>query len=323
MKALVFNKTGEPDEVLELKDVDKPTPGPNEVSVKILGSPVHPADLMFIRGQYRFKPEFPQTAGLEGAGIVEAAGDNSKTPKGTLVAFSIRKSWAEYVVAPETELIMLPDNFPAEKAVQFCLNPFTAWGLLKESGIQPGGWLLLTAGNSTVSRIIIQLARIRNIHTVAVVRNIRQSETLKTLGADAVLNPEDNNFDDEINNLTDGKGINAALDAVGGDTGSAVIKNIAPYGRVIIYGRLDNNPARFYNSQILFKNLIIKGFGVRGYLQNQTKQQRDEMLNFLTHELAEPFFEMPVEGSYPLKNFKDALAANSKSNRKGKIIFKP
>lgn len=61
---------------------------------------------------------------------------------GKLVSFFERNAWAEYSVAPKESIVILPDNFPIGKAVQFFLNPFTAWGLLEESKVNAGEWLV-------------------------------------------------------------------------------------------------------------------------------------------------------------------------------------
>ena len=327
MKALIFSRTGAPSNVLEYAEIEKPVPGPNDVLVKMLASPIHPADSMFIRGQYRLRPEFHQKAGLEGAGIIEEAGNNVNIRKGTLVAFLYRNAWAEYVVIPkvlsEEGFTILPPDFPPEKASQFFVNPVTAWGLLQEARVNAGDWLLLTAGNSTVSKIAIQLAAIRKINTIAIVRNLRQTDELKTLGANNVLSIDDNNFQDKVSNLTEGKGVNAVLDSVGGKTGTAVLQSLSSNGKMIIYGLLDNNPVQYNNSQIIYKNIIIKGFGIRGYLQAQTKQQWEEMLQTLIHELPKPSFKLPVANAFSLEDFRDAFEANSKPNNTGKIVFKP
>jgi NADPH:quinone reductase-like Zn-dependent oxidoreductase len=278
---------------------------------------------MFIQGRYRYKPEFPQTAGLEGAGIIEAVGENVNQNTGVLAAFFSRKAWAEYIVIPEEEFVVLPGEFPPDKAAQFCLNPFTAWGLMEESQTKAGDWLVLTAGNSAVSKIIIQLAKLRNINTIAVIRDMHQAEELKALGAAETLTIEDDNFTEKVKSLTEGKGINASLEAVGGKTGTVILENMAPFGRIIIYGLLDSNPVQFYNSQIIFNNISIKGFGVRGYLQNQSKQQRENMIHELINEIGKPTFQLPVEQPYRLNQFNEALKQYEYSNKKGKIIFKP
>ncbi len=322
MKALIFNQAGEPGNVLSLADLSKPIPGIKEVLVKVIGSPIHPADTFFIRGTYRFKPEFPQIAGLEGAGIIEDIGSGVNLPLGALVAFDSRKAWADYVTVPEESVIVLPRDFPVEKAAQFYLNPFTAWGLLDESNAKAGGWLLLTAGGSTVSRIVIQLARLKNIRAIAVVRNLQIAEELKTLGAETVLKQDDAELSARINEITGGKGVDAAADAVGGKTGTQILQGMAVNGRVIIYGLLSADPVQFYNPTVIYKNLVIKGFGIRGYLQGQSHEQREEMIRTLTDIIAKPSFQLPVAQSFPLERFKEALEADGQGKRTGKIIFK-
>jgi len=323
MKTLNFNKTGNPTDVLRFIEKEKPVPGDDDVLIKVMGSPIHPADIMFVEGRYRFKPGFPQTAGLEGAGIVEISGRNVPGVAGKLVAFETRGAWAECAIASKESIVILPDNFPKGKAAQFFLNPFTAWGLLEESKISAGKWLLLTAANSTVSRLVIQLAKSREIKIIAVVRDLKQSNELTALGADAVIFAEDEQFSERVNTLTSGTGIHAALDAVGGNLGTKILQNMAENGRIIIYGLLSGSPVQFFNSQVIYKNLEIKGFGIRGFLQTQDKKQKEEMVQTLTKEIAKPSFELPVAGIFALEQFQEALSANAYRNTAGKIIFTP
>ncbi len=321
MKTLSFNKVGDPKEVLELTEKKIPIPADNEILVKVLGSPIHPADYFFINGAYRYKPAFPQTAGLEGAGIIESVGKNVSLSIGKLVAFEARGCWAQYAVIPKEAVIPLPSDFPVDKAVQFFLNPFTAWGLLEASKARSEEWLLLTAANSTVSRLVIQLAKLKKIKIIAIVRDLTQTNELKSLGADWVLNAKDPNFPEEVKEITSG-GVHAALDAVGGETGTRVLQSMAPQGSVIIYGLLSKRPVQYYNADIVFKNLAINGFGIRGFLQKQTKSQRTEMINTLIKEVKKTSFTLPVAQVLPLERFRNALVINEKQGIKGKIIFK-
>lgn len=322
MKVLNFNQTGNPRNVLSLTDVPKPEPGPDEALIKVLASPINPSDILFIKGDYRLKPDLPQTAGLEGAGIIETTGKNVTIPAGTLVTFKTSNAWAEYAVSPKSLVIPLPNDFSVEKAAQFYINSTTAWGLLYESKAKAGEWLLLTAGNSAVSKITIQLAKRQNIKVIGVVRNMKQAEDLKQLGADSVLNQYEDEFLDQIDEITSGEGVQAALDAVGGKTGTKVLQSMAPEGRIIIYGLLSEEPAQFYNSTVIYKNLFIKGFGIRGYLQSLGEEQKGKMISGLIEAMAEHDFQLPVEKAFPLDQFREALAANKQSNREGKIIFR-
>jgi NADPH:quinone reductase-like Zn-dependent oxidoreductase len=323
MKAIAFNKTGIPEEVLHVIGKEKPAPGAGEVLVKVLASPVNPADTFFIQGNYRFQPVFPdEIAGFEGAGIVESAGAGVSIPVGSLVAFFHRRAWAEYAVVPATELTLLPKNFPIEKAAQFSLNPFTAWGLLETAQPVPGEWMLLTGANSAVSQILIQLAKQAGIRMIALVRDLALAPVLCSLGAEEVLDIGDPQLADRIQQLTEGKGFNVAFDAIGGTIGTRIFENIAPFGRFVVYGSVKKEPVQYFNAQIVYKNLTVTGFGVRAYLNRLSKDQRDKMVRNLAEVIGRPSFRLPVAGSYTLDQYKEALAANSASGRPGKVLFK-
>ena len=72
MKAVVFEQFGDPAEVLQVRAVPEPKPGPGQVRVRMLASPIGPADFITVRGEYGHRPQLPATPGVEGVGIVEA-----------------------------------------------------------------------------------------------------------------------------------------------------------------------------------------------------------------------------------------------------------
>ena len=323
MQAIVFNKVGSREEVLTVIEKEQPVPADGEVLVKMLASPINPADTFFIRGTYRFQPEFPdQTAGFEGAGIVERVGKGVTVAAGALVAFFFRRAWAEYAVVPAAELAVLPGNFPIEKAAQFSLNPFTAWGLLEAAQPVAGEWMLLTGANSSVSQIVIQLAHKRGVRIIALVRDLVQADGLRAIGAEEVLDIDDQGLGRRVQELTDGKGFNVALDAIGGAIGTKIFENIAPFGRFVLYGSMRKEPAQYFNAQMVYKNLLVKGFGVRAYLNDQSAGERTNMIQSLVEALGDPAFQLPVAQSYGLDQFKEAIRENGRRGREGKILFK-
>jgi NADPH2:quinone reductase len=323
MKALYFEQEGEALDVLQLKETPIPEPGENEVRIKWLGSSINPADIFFIRGKYRFKPQFPQIAGLEGAGIVDKAGSNVQISRGTLVGFLYKNAWAEYVILPEKELFVLPDNFPVEKAIQFVLNPATAWGLLHRAGLQAGDWLLLSAGNSSVSSIITQIARTRGIQVISIVRSSEYESELKALGAAAVINTSNESIVERVQQITGGKGAAAAIDAVGGDTGTQMTQALGVNGRMIVYGVLSPEPVQVHNSLFVYKNISFSGFGIRGLLESLSAKEKQEMTASLIDLLRSPDFKMDISASYKLDEFKTAFQMYASGSANGKIILKP
>src|SRR5260370_18048340 len=81
MKAIVCDRWGDPEEVLQVRDVPEPSPGAGQVLVRMIASPVNPSDLLMVRGQYGRQPDFPATPGFEGVGVVEA-GRGLLAPRG-------------------------------------------------------------------------------------------------------------------------------------------------------------------------------------------------------------------------------------------------
>ncbi|MGF7043020.1 hypothetical protein [Mucilaginibacter lappiensis] len=75
---------------------------------------------------------------------------------GTMVAFFSKNAWAEYASIPQEDVIVLPRGGAFDKASQVAVSPITAWGLLERADVKAGDWLLLTAGNSIVSKLLIQ-----------------------------------------------------------------------------------------------------------------------------------------------------------------------
>src|SRR5450631_1960610 len=104
MKAIVFDRFGEPGDVLQLRELPDPEPGPGQVRVRMIASPVNPSDLLVVRGRYGVLPKLPSTPGFEGVGVVDKAGPGllGKLLVGKRVAAlnGAGGNWAEYAVIP-------------------------------------------------------------------------------------------------------------------------------------------------------------------------------------------------------------------------------
>lgn len=323
MKALCFEQAGEPSRVLQLREIDEPEPGPGEVRLKLIGSPINPSDEMFIKGQYRLRPAFPQTAGLEGAGTIETAGDNVKLSAGLRASFFAKNTWANYVVVPAADLFLLPDDMPDEKAVQSFLNPVTSWGLLETAGAKEGEWLILSAGNSSVSRIVTQMASMRGMNVILVVRPPVYSDELKSLGAKEVIDGSAEEISKRVLEITGGKGADTVLDCVGGKVGTELLKSAGPNGRVVVYGALSRDNVEFHSSLFLYNSITVRGFSVRGYFGSMRAGQRSSMFASIAPILSREDFKLGISASYPLALYQAALKDYHNRGKRGKIIFRP
>lgn len=316
MKAVLFESAGKPEDVLRFStSIQIPTPGPDEVLVRVEARPVQPADIMFIEGRYRIKPMLPQIAGLEGAGAVAAVGTNASIAIGTRVAFRSPGTWAEYAAVPVDRLYVVPDGVPIESAAQFALNPVTAWALLDELHLRRGDWIVINAATSAIAQIVHSLARLRSIGVVGIVRAATEVEI-----AFPAITAESLDLAARILESTNGAPAAGYLDSVGG----MLIKNVLPALRtgatIISYGVLDQAPAPILNSDMIYWNLCWKGFGIDHWLAT-TRDRRDEMIDELWAAIRAGNLLLPVRAQYGLEEFAGAVVAARQPGQAGKVLI--
>ena len=173
MFAAIHDTFGEPAEVITPREIDRPEPAAGEVLIRMVLSPIHNHDLWTIRGNYGYKPELPGAiGGSEALGIVEALGEGADPELlgQRVVAAGVHGTWAEYFTAPAAALLPLPDAIPDSAGAQLIAMPFSAISLLETLKVTEGQWLIQTAANGAVGKIMSGLAKARGIHLLNLVR---------------------------------------------------------------------------------------------------------------------------------------------------------
>jgi NADPH:quinone reductase-like Zn-dependent oxidoreductase len=295
MKAIVFANTGDPREVLELRDVAEPTPKAGEVVVEVTARPIHPSDFFFVRGAYRIRPALPQIAGLSGAGKVVNGDPSVGLQRGTRVAFRWPGAWAERVAVPAERTFPLPKDVSDDDGAQLPLNPITAWGLLDMANVMPGDWVGVTAPTSSVAQLVTALAEMRDVHTVPI-----------ESASDAALT-------ESVRARTGGKGLTALLDSVGGSLVERLFGAMRPGGTIIAYGTLSNESITLRNATLIYANLSWRGFGVDGWLASVTRDERARMLDVLHAAMRDRRLPLPVRARFALADFQRALRTAEES----------
>ena len=321
MKAAIFEQTGDPQEVIEIKEVAIPEPGPGEVRVKVSTSNINPADVMFVHGLYGIRPQLPQVAGFEAAGQIDKCGEGVQLPEGMRVSFTTVGAWQEYVILQAKFVIPIPDSISDEVACQAFVNPITAYGMLEVAGLEAGQYLMLTAGGSAFSKFVIQLASSRGIKVISTVRRDDHTEELLALGATAVINTKTEDLVKRIKTITEKQGVDYVFEAVGGETGEQAIDCLKKGGTMMVYGLLSLKPTPVNNGWILFKDLTIKGFWLTTWLGGLEKEKMVEVTKAVFGSLATQNLQADTEKAYSLEEVKAALAHSVSEGRKGKIIL--
>ena len=301
MKAIVFDRMGSPDEVLELRELPAPQIGRGEVLVRMVSASINPGDSLFIQGLYPEpkKPVLPQQiAGNHGAGIVIDASEGVSMEPGTLVAFSYYNTWAEYAAVPAQWLIPLPSSYPLEKAGQL-LNPITAWDLLDDSRVQPGQWVAVTAANSSVATMVTQFAQRRGVNVIPLGRQT----------------PGDPSLRKRIMDSTEGQGLHAVIDCVGGPLLRDLIECLVLGGQVVIYGGMSEERFALHNFDVLLNIVTLKPYLYRFFGRPPRLDDRDTLRQIIDI-FGRDDFRIPVGGAYPLEEFAKAIQP-----AKGKSYF--
>jgi NADPH:quinone reductase-like Zn-dependent oxidoreductase len=327
MKAIVFDRFGDPAEVLQLRDIPVPEPGRKQVRVRMLASPINPSDLLMVRGTYGRLPQLPATPGFEGVGVVETYGSGLlgrlRLGKRVAVLNSQSGNWQEHVVVPARQVVPVPSQLPDDQAAMFFVNPASAVVMTRYVlQVTSGAWLLQTAAGSALGRMVIRLARHDHFRTINVVRRRQQAEELLNAGGDAVICTSDESIAERVHTITSGAGVPYALDAVGGATGSAAVKALAPEGRMLVYGTLANEPLTLDPRLLMVGHKTIEGFWLSEWVRKQGVLTMLGLFRRIRRLFSEGVISSEITATFPPEKIKEAVQSAQTPGRTGKVVLR-
>jgi len=323
ISAAVYEKHGNPADVLHVETSPWPTPAADEAVVKMRAAPINPADLNQIEGKYPVRAELPATPGFEGAGLVVelGAGVNGLTTGALVILPHNIGSWRDAVAVKAQDLVVVPDGIEPVQAAMLKINPLTAWRLLHDYvDLQKGDWLIQNAANSAAGRDIIQIAHELGYKTVNVVRRAELIGELCAEGGDAVL-VDDENLREHVKNATGGAPIRLGLNSVGGDSALRVANCLAPGGTLVSFGAMSLQPLKIPTGLLIFKDLRFRGIWINKWYDNATPSECMETFQPIFEMARRGLLKTKVEKAYPLSEVKAAVAHAAQGKRSGKIIF--
>ena len=236
MRAILIQQTGSPD-VLQSVDVPVPTPGPDEVLVRIRCSGVNFIDTYLREGRY--PAVLPFIPGQEASGTVEAMGKSvTGFALGDRVAWTgTRGTYAEFALAPAVDLLHLPDAISFEQAAAAMTQGLTAHYLAYSTyPIQSGDTVLVHAGAGGVGLLLTQIARSLGGRVLTTVSTEEKAALSRQAGADRVILYTRESFLDAVWEDTGGQGLPVVYDSVGRTTFEDSLKCLRPLGLLALYG---------------------------------------------------------------------------------------
>jgi len=328
MKAVVFERCGAPEEVLQVRDVPAPgDPGPGEVRVRMIASPVNPSDILYVRGVYGKPPPLPATPGFEGVGIVEAIGSGflARRVRGKRVCVLNRATgnWQEQVVVPARQAIPVPADLPDEQAASFFVNPASTVVMIEYVlRVPAGAWLLQSAAGSALGRMVIRLGRLSGFRTINVVRRREQADELLRAGGDAAICTADESVVDRVMQITGGEGAPFALDAVGGATGTALLQTLAPGGRMLVYGTLSAEPIQIDPRVLMVGQKRVEGFWLSQWVPRQGVLTMLGLIRRIGKLFRAGVVTSEVGATFPLDQVQAAVKQAVLPGRQGKVLLR-
>ncbi|MFJ3522598.1 zinc-dependent alcohol dehydrogenase family protein [Pseudomonas sp. NPDC090203] len=238
MKAMVLKSFGGPDS-FELCDVPKPVPQAGQVLVRVHATSINPLDYQVRRGDYPDLVPLPAITGHDVSGVVEAVGPGVTafvpgdevwyTPQ----IFEGAGSYAEYHVADQSIVARKPASLSHLEAASLSLVGGTVWeALIVRAALRVGESILIHGGAGGVGHVAIQLAKAMGVRVFTTVREAN-ADFVRGLGADGVIDYENEDYVDVIMAKTDGRGVDVVFDTIGGNTLSRSPDALAQLGRVV------------------------------------------------------------------------------------------
>jgi NADPH:quinone reductase-like Zn-dependent oxidoreductase len=321
MKAIAQDRYGSP-EILELREMDKPTPKDDEVLVRVQGAAVNAADWHYMRGVPYvarlmglgvLRPK-NRIRGLDFAGTVEAVGQNvTQLQPGDEVYGERVGAFAEYICAPGGVVAPKPANLTFEHAAAVPLAANTALqGLRDRGGIRPGQKVLIYGASGGVGTFAVQLAKFFGAEVTGVC-STRKVDMVRSIGADHVIDHTQEDF------TRSGQRYDLIFDGVGNRSLSDCRRALTEKGTLVMSG--GEGGGRWLGPVGVLINALVRSRFMRHRVRPLMAAQKKDNLLFLK-ELIETGRVRPViHRAYPLREVPDAIRYVEEGHPLDKVVI--
>jgi trans-2-enoyl-CoA reductase len=297
--------------------------GEGQLRVRMLASPINPADTNWIEGTYGTRPALPEVPGTEGiAEVVESRGVGFAV--GDWVIFlDYAHGWQESRVVVAADVLLVPQDVNVLDLAMLKVNPATAWLMLERVRSMEKPVVLQNAANSGVGRCVIQIARARGWRTVNFVRNVALEAELIDLGADAVFSDDEAGLQAAKLWLQQEKAnISLALNAVGGESAVRQLNLLADGGMQVTYGAMGRRPVTVPNQFLIFRDMSLRGFWLSRWLKEASRDEVAAVYEELVTMMRAGQLQQMVDSVHDLAEYAEAFARHAATDRHGKVLFR-
>ncbi len=324
MRVARYTQRGEPVNVIEIVEEATPDPGPHEVTIRMEAAPIHLADLYCMQGKEQFEMPLPATPGFEGVGRISAIGSSVKewSVGDRVFPHLASGTWRDELTVPTEGLLPAPDG-DADQLSLLPINPPTSYLILEDFGdLAPGDWIIQNAANSNCGRYLIELAKLRGIKTINVVRRPELIPELEALGGDVVLVDGDD-LQERVAQATGGAPVKLGVDAVNGMATARIAECLQDGSTVLVYGMLTGEPCMLPPDVSFLRDIRLEGFYTIRQYAKRTQDEVRKIYDDLVELFANGHLTAKIAATYDLDQVKGAVAHAGRrgADREGKIIL--
>jgi NADPH:quinone reductase len=323
MTAIGISKPGGP-EVLLPERRPVPSPGPDQILIKVLAAGVNRPDVAQRQGHYPPPPGASDLPGLEVAGEVVAVGSNAKRHKlGDIVMSLVAGGgYAQYCIAQDAQAMTVPPSLSVQEAGALPETLMTVWhNVFERGGLKEGETLLIHGGSSGIGTMAIQLAKAFGAKVIVTVGSKDKADACTKLGADHAIDYKTEDFVAEVKRLSGGQGANVILDMVGGDYIERNFEAAAVDGRVVQIAFLGGFKANTNFTKLMVKRLTHTGSTLRPRSNTDKAKMvaaiEDKVMPLIRAGRIKPL----MDSHFPLENAADAHRRIETSEHIGKIVL--
>lgn len=325
MKAVFISEPGGP-EVLEIRDVPAPVPGPGEVLIDVVAAGLNRADVQQRRGFYPPPPGASDIPGLEVSGRIAAFGPEVSKPFSVgdkVVALLSGGGYAQQVAVPAEQVLRLPDGVDLVTAASLPEVAATVYSnLIMTAQLQAGETVLIHGATGGIGTIAIQLAKAYGATVATTAGTAEKVGTAKAfLGADIAINYAEEDFAESLKAQNGGKGADVILDVVGAKYLQQNVEALADYGRLVVIGLQGGVKGELNLGQLVSKRAAIIGTALRprpvaekGVIMNAVRESVWPML-------ADGRIKPLVAKSFPLEQVREAHEYFDSGEHMGKVLL--
>ncbi|MBS2022182.1 MAG: zinc-binding dehydrogenase [Deltaproteobacteria bacterium] len=338
MRQIWIPKTGGPD-VLSLREAADPVPAAGQVRIRVKASGVNFADTVARQGFYKDAPPIPFVPGYEVSGVVDQLGEGVKTlAVGDRVLTMIRfGGYADVVVQDENIITKMPDSMSFSEGAAIPVQWMTAWHMLVELGhLKKGQRVLVQAAAGGVGTAAVQICKAFGAEAIGTASASKHAR-LKELGCAHVIDYRTEDFEAGVKRITNGKGVDIAIDAVGGNSFKKSYRCLKKTGKLMMFGVSAMTPGDkpnlfhaakaiigmpfFHAIRLMMDNKGVFGINL-GQLWDEPEMMQAE-LREIVKGFAEGKFKAIIDLEVPFSEAPKAHARLAARENFGKVLLLP